>query len=88
MIDGFKEIGLPLYEPEGAFYVFPCIKQTGLTSMEFVKKLLAEEEVLVIPGSSFGASGEGFIRCFYAYNEDNLLEALKRIARFIKKYTK
>lgn len=88
MIDGFNEIGLPLYEPEGAFYVFPCIKQTGLTSMEFVEKLLEEEEVLVIPGSSFGASGEGFIRCSYAYSEDNLREALKRIARFIKKYSK
>lgn len=88
MIDGFKDIGLPLYEPEGAFYVFPCIKQTGLTSMEFVEKLLEEEEVLVIPGSSFGASGEGFIRCSYAYSEDNLREALKRIAHFIKKYSK
>ena len=88
MIDGFKKIGLPLYEPEGAFYVFPCIKQTGLTSMEFVEKLLSEEEVLVIPGSSFGASGEGFIRCSYAYSEDNLREALTRLDRFIRKYTK
>lgn len=88
MIDGLKKIGLPLYEPEGAFYVFPCIKQTGLTSMEFVEKLLTEEEVLVIPGSSFGASGEGFIRCSYAYSEDNLREALTRLDRFIRKYTK
>ena len=88
MIDGFKKIGLPLYEPEGAFYVFPCIKQTGLTSMEFVEKLLTEEEVLVIPGSSFGSSGEGFIRCSYAYSEDNLREALTRLDRFIRKYTK
>ena len=56
--------------------------------MEFVEKLLEEEEVLVIPGSSFGASGEGFIRCSYAYSEDNLRTALKRIARFIKKYSK
>lgn len=88
MIDGFKKIGLPLYEPEGAFYVFPCIKQTELTSMEFVEKLLTEEEVLVIPGSSFGASGEGFIRCSYAYSEDNLREALTRLDRFIRKYTK
>ena len=56
--------------------------------MEFVEKLLTEEEVLVIPGSSFGASGEGFIRCSYAYSEDNLWEALTRLDRFIRKYTK
>jgi aminotransferase len=56
--------------------------------MEFVEKLLTEEEVLVIPGSSFGSSGEGFIRCSYAYSEDNLREALTRLDRFIRKYTK
>lgn len=88
MIDGFKKIGVPLYEPEGAFYVFPCIKETGMTDMEFVEKLLQEEEVLVIPGSIFGASGEGYIRCSYAYSEDILKTALERIERFINKYRK
>lgn len=88
MIDGFKKIGVPLYEPEGAFYVFPSIKETGMTSMEFVEKLLQEEEVLVIPGSIFGASGEGYIRCSYAYSEDILKTALARIERFINKYRK
>ncbi|MEG1412142.1 MAG: pyridoxal phosphate-dependent aminotransferase [Acidaminococcaceae bacterium] len=87
MIEGFKAMELPLYAPEGAFYVFPCIKKTGLSSMDFVEKLLAEEEVLVIPGNIFGASGEGFIRCSYAYSEVTLREALKRIARFITKHT-
>lgn len=88
MIDAFKKMNIPLYSPEGAFYVFPCIKQTGLTSMEFVEKLLNEENVLVIPGSIFGNSGEGFIRCSYAYSQENLKIALERIARFINKYRK
>lgn len=88
MIEGFKAMGLPLYEPEGAFYVFPCIKETGLSSMEFVEKLLQEEEVLVIPGNIFGAGGEGYIRCSYAYSEDILYKALERIDKFIKKYRK
>ncbi len=88
MIDGFEKMGVPLYKPEGAFYVFPSIKETGMTSMEFVEKLLEEEEVLVIPGSIFGASGEGYIRCSYAYSEEILTTALERIARFIAKYRK
>lgn len=88
MIDGFKKIGCPFMNQKVPFMYSPDIKQTGLTSMEFVEKLLTEEEVLVIPGSSFGASGEGFIRCSYAYSEDNLREALTRLDRFIRKYTK
>lgn len=88
MIEGFRKIGVPLYEPEGAFYVFPCIKETGLTSMEFVEKLLEEEEVLVIPGNIFGAGGEGYIRCSYAYSEEILYKALERISRFIERYRK
>lgn len=88
MIEAFKTMNIPLYSPEGAFYVFPCIKETGLTSMEFVEKLLNEEEVLVIPGSIFGSSGEGFIRCSYAYSQENLKIALERIGRFINKYRK
>ena len=86
MIEGFRKIGVPLYEPEGAFYVFPCIKETGLSSMEFCEKLLEEEEVLVIPGHIFGAGGEGYIRCSYAYSEEILRTALERIERFINKY--
>ena len=86
MIEGFRKMNLPLYEPEGAFYVFPCIKETGLTSMEFVEKLLEEQEVLVIPGSIFGAGGEGYIRCSYAYSEEILKKALERIAVFVTKY--
>ena len=88
MIAAFKAMNIPLYSPEGAFYVFPCIKETGLTSMEFVEKLLDEEDVLVIPGSIFGNSGEGFIRCSYAYSQENLKIALERIAKFINKYRK
>ncbi len=88
MIEGFRKMGVPLYEPEGAFYVFPCIKETGMTSMEFVEKLLEEEEVLVIPGSIFGDSGEGYVRCSYAYSEEILHKALERIARFIAKHKK
>ncbi len=88
MIEGFKNMGVPLYEPEGAFYVFPCIKETGLTSMQFVEKLLEEEEVLVIPGHIFGEGGEGYIRCSYAYSEEILHKALERITRFIAKYKK
>ena len=86
MIDGFHKMGLPLYEPEGAFYVFPCIKETGLSSMKFVEKLLEEQEVLVIPGNIFGAGGEGYIRCSYAYSEEILHKALERIALFVTKY--
>ena len=88
MIDGIKKIGLPLYAPEGAFYIFPCIKQTGLTSIEFVEKLLKEENVLVLPGHIFGAGGEGYVRLSYAYSEETLHKALEHLARFIKKYTK
>lgn len=88
MIEGIKKIGLPLYAPEGAFYIFPCIKQTGLTSMEFVEKLLTEENVLVLPGHIFGACGEGYVRLSYAYSEETLRTALEHLDRFIKKYTK
>ena len=88
IVEAFQAMGLPLYSPEGAFYVFPCIKETGLSSMEFVEKLLLEEEVLVIPGNIFGNSGEGFIRCSYAYSQENIKISLERIARFVKKYKK
>ena len=88
IVDGFRNMGLSCFEPLGAFYVFPCIKSLGMTSEEFANKLLMEEKVAVVPGNAFGESGEGFIRCSYAYSIDNIDEALKRIARFVEKYRK
>ena len=88
IVDGFRNMGLSCFEPYGAFYVFPCIKRTGMTSEEFCNRLLEEEKVAVVPGNAFGASGEGFIRCSYAYSIDNIEEALKRIARFVEKHIK
>lgn len=86
MVNGFRNMGLECFEPLGAFYVFPSIKSTGLTSDEFCEKLLMEEKVLCVPGNAFGASGEGFIRACYASSMDNIAEALKRIERFIKNF--
>ncbi len=88
IVDGFRAMGLSCFEPLGAFYVFPCIKSTGMTSEEFCQKLLEEEKVAVVPGNAFGESGEGFIRCSYAYSIENIQEALKRIEKFVKKYSK
>lgn len=88
IVDGFRSMGLSCFEPLGAFYVFPCIKSLGMTSEEFANKLLFEEKVAVVPGNAFGESGEGFIRCSYAYSIDNIEEALKRIGRFVEKYRK
>ena len=80
-----SEIGLSCFEPKGAFYAFPSIKATGMTSEEFAEKLLLEEKVAVVPGSVFGEHGEGFIRCCYATSLANIEEALSRMGRFIKK---
>ena len=88
IVDGFRDKGLSCFEPYGAFYVFPCIKRTGMTSDEFCNRLLEEEKVAVVPGTAFGESGEGFIRCSYAYSIDKIEEALARISRFVKKYIK
>lgn len=84
LLDGFGKIGINCFEPQGAFYLFPCIESTGLSSDEFCERLLKEEQVLVIPGNAFGKSGEGFIRCSYASSMDNILESIKRIDRFVK----
>ena len=81
----FKEMGLKCFEPFGAFYVFPCIKEFGMTSEEFATKLLETEKVAVVPGTAFGECGEGFVRISYAYSLENLKEALGRIERFIQK---
>jgi len=80
-----NEIGLPCLEPKGAFYTFPSINATGMSSAEFTEKLLIEEKVAVVPGSTFGQCGEGFIRCCYATSLPNIEEALSRMGRFVKK---
>ena len=86
MISGFKKMGLDCFEPEGAFYLFPCIKATGLTSEEFCEKLLMEQKVLVVPGNAFGESGEGFVRTCYATSMEELNEALRRMNVFLSQY--
>ncbi len=85
LVSEFNRLGLSCFNPEGAFYVFPCIKSTGLTSEEFCERLLYEEKVATVPGSAFGASGEGFIRISYAYSLKHLMEAMKRIEKFLGK---
>ena len=81
----FKEMGLECFEPYGAFYVFPCIKEFGMTSEEFATRLLNDQKVAVVPGTAFGECGEGFLRISYAYSLDNLKEALGRMEIFIHK---
>lgn len=83
-VNAFREIGLDCFEPEGAFYLFPCIKSTGLTSEEFCEKLILSKRVAVVPGNAFGDCGEGFIRVSYCYSIDNIKEAVRRIGEFIK----
>ena len=85
LVNGFKKMGLDCFEPLGAFYVFPCIKSTGMTSDEFCEKLLMSEKILVVPGNAFGDCGEGFIRACYASSMENIMEALKRIERFLER---
>lgn len=85
LMHAFQEMGLPCFEPFGAFYVFPCIKEFGMSSEEFATRLLEEERVAVVPGDAFGASGEGFIRISYAYSLENLKVALERLGRFVRK---
>lgn len=85
MVEGFRNMGLDCFEPKGAFYLFPSIKRTGLTSEEFATQLLYDQEVAVVPGTAFGASGEGFIRCSYAYSLEDLKIALDRIGKFVEK---
>ena len=85
MVKGLNKIGLPCFEPKGAFYAFPSIKGTGLTSEEFAEKLIVEEKVAVVPGSAFGQCGEGYIRCCYATSLADIEEALTRMGRFVKR---
>lgn len=83
LVESFNKMGLTCFNPEGAFYVFPCIKSTGLTSEQFCEQLLENQKVAVVPGNAFGQSGEGFIRVSYAYSLKHLMEALKRIQAFL-----
>lgn len=86
MVDGFRNMGLDVTEPEGAFYVFPSIKKTGLTSMEFCNRLLQEQKVAVISGDAFGSCAEGYIRCSYAYSKDIIKKCLEKIAVFVSQF--
>jgi aminotransferase len=88
MVKGFRNIGLSCFEPKGAFYAFPSIKITGMTSEEFAEKLLREEKVAVVPGTAFGQCGEGYIRCCYATSLPEIEEALERMGSFIKRHRK
>lgn len=87
VLEAFEDMGLPCFEPRGAFYAFPDIRGTGLSSDDFTVELLNEEKVLVVPGNAFGAQGEGFIRCAYAASTNDLNEAFKRMKRFVQHRT-
>jgi aminotransferase len=86
IVQGLNEIGLPCFEPKGAFYAFPNITCTGMSSEEFSEALLTEEKVAVVPGSAFGKCGEGFVRCCYATSTKDIEEALRRMGRFVKRH--
>ena len=83
IVNGFNKLGLACREPKGAFYAFPCIRSTGMSSEEFCEKLLYSQKVAVVPGTAFGESGEGFIRASYCYSTEHILEALRRIEIFL-----
>lgn len=83
LLHRFKEMGLSCFEPFGAFYVFPCIKEFGMTSEEFATELLNQQKLAVVPGTAFGDCGEGFVRISYAYSLDNLKKAMNRMEAFI-----
>ena len=85
LLNAFREMGIECFEPFGAFYVFPCIKEFGMTSEEFAERFLREEKVAAVPGTAFGDSGEGYLRISYAYSLERLEEAMKRFARFAEK---
>jgi len=86
MLKGLNDIGLTCFEPKGAFYCFPSVKGTGLSSEEFAEKLLLEEKVAVVPGLAFGEFGEGYVRCCYATAMTDIEEALRRMGRFVERY--
>lgn len=88
VVKGFNDLGLECFEPEGAFYVFPCIKSTGMTSAEFCERLVKDKKVAVVPGNAFGESGEGYVRVSYAYSLQHLTTALGRIGEFLDELKK
>ena len=88
LMDAFKKMNLKCFEPFGAFYVFPCIKEFGMTSEEFATRFLKEEKVAVVPGTAFGDCGEGFLRISYAYSLENLKVAIGRLEKFVEKLRK
>ena len=88
MYQSLNEMGLPCHKPKGAFYAFPYIGGCGLTSKDFAVRLLDEEQVACVPGTAFGPSGEGFIRCSYATDMDQIKEAVRRMARFVKRLSR
>ena len=88
VVKGFNELGLTCFEPEGAFYAFPCIKSTGLSSLDFCTKLLQSKKVAIVPGDAFGESGEGFVRVSYAYSLAHLNTALERIGEVLDELKK
>ena len=83
IVEGLRQAGLPVHEPKGAFYAFPCVKATGMSSDEFCVKLLEEQRVACVPGNAFGEGGEGFVRCSYASSMQNINEAVRRISDFM-----
>ena len=86
IVQGLNQIGLTCHEPKGAFYAFPSVRVTGMTSEEFTEKLLVEEKVVVMPGNLFGQQGEGFVRCCYAAAMPDIEESLRRMAGFVKRH--
>ena len=84
VVDSFNKLGLKCFAPQGAFYVFPCIKSTGMTSTDFCEKLVYTKKVAVVPGDAFGECGEGYVRVSYAYSLNHLREAIKRIGEFLE----
>ncbi len=88
IVNGLRQIGLPCFEPKGAFYAFPSVKFTGMSSQEFCETLLNEEKVAVVPGDAFGRCGEGYIRCSYAASVEQITEALNRMEKFLERHVK
>ncbi len=86
IVSGLNEIGLRCHEPKGAFYAFPSVQVTGMTSDEFTENLLKEEKVIVMPGTLFGQQGKGYVRCCYATSLSDIEEALRRMARFVERH--
>ncbi|MCS7220143.1 MAG: aminotransferase class I/II-fold pyridoxal phosphate-dependent enzyme [Anaerolineae bacterium] len=86
IVDGLNSIGMPCFEPQGAFYAFPSVARSGMTDTEFAERLLAEEKVAVVPGSAFGAGGAGYVRCSYATAYEKIEIALERMARFVRRH--